>query len=105
MDSITLTFEITLNVSVQVGDVVYYLSDGGEVVEMGACTSVTSSQITCDIPEETPRPTASNFIFFKKSSTANISTLTGYYAQASFKNDSTEAAELFAVSSEIYESS
>ena len=45
-------------------------------------------------------PQSGDFIMFSKSSQGNSGVL-GYYAEAKFVNDSTEKAELFAVSSEI----
>ena len=45
-------------------------------------------------------PKSGDFIMFSKSSQGDSGVL-GYYAEAKFVNDSTEKAELFAVSSEI----
>ena len=45
-------------------------------------------------------PQSGDFIMFSKSSQGDSGVL-GYYAEAKFVNDSTEKAELFAVSSEI----
>jgi len=45
-------------------------------------------------------PSAEDFIMFSKFSQGDSGVL-GYYAEAKFVNDSTEKAELFAVSSEI----
>ena len=42
---------------------------------------------------------------FSKNNNANASNLVGYYAKARFENNSKEKAELFAVGSEINESS
>ena len=49
--------------------------------------------------------TLSSFILFSKTALVNTSGLKGYYAEAQFKNDSTDYAELFLVGSEIFESS
>jgi hypothetical protein len=46
-----------------------------------------------------------SFIMFSKNKNANLTSLKGYYANARFENNSKEKAELFAVSSEIVESS
>ena len=48
---------------------------------------------------------AGAFIMFGKDSSVNISGLIGYYAEATFKNNSTEKAELYSVASEITPSS
>jgi hypothetical protein len=46
-----------------------------------------------------------SFIMFKKNEIINMSGVKGYYAEVKFKNNSTEKTELFAVSSEIVQSS
>jgi len=45
------------------------------------------------------------FIMFSKDNGANLTSLKGYYADARFENNSKEKAELYAVSSQIVESS
>ena len=42
---------------------------------------------------------------FSKDNKANLSDLPGYYAEVEMKNDATEAAEIFAVGSEMFASS
>jgi hypothetical protein len=42
---------------------------------------------------------------FSKDPRANQAGLKGYYAEVEMQNNSTEAAELFTVSSEVFESS
>ena len=46
-----------------------------------------------------------DFIMFSKSNQANLSSLLGYYAEATLLNNSPYEAELFAVSTEVSESS
>ena len=46
-----------------------------------------------------------DFIMFSKSNQANLSSLLGYYAEVRLGNDSPNIAELFAVSTEVSESS
>ena len=107
MDSITLTFPKPLNVSVQIGDTAYYTNDfnGETITQIGEITDVGVYSIDCNISPSTPRPTNTSFILFSKTNAANISGLTGYFAEAVFKNDSTDKIELFSVGSEIFESS
>jgi hypothetical protein len=50
-------------------------------------------------------PNVGDFIFFAKDKQVNISGLLGYYASVNFVNNSTKKAELFAIGSEISESS
>ena len=52
-----------------------------------------------------PLPNSLSFILFVKDNTANTSSLSGYYAEAKFVNNSTTGVELFSVGSEIFESS
>jgi hypothetical protein len=55
--------------------------------------------------EEINIPPAESFIFFSKDNKYNMSSLTGYYSEVQFKNNSTDKAELFATSCDIAESS
>ncbi len=57
------------------------------------------------IDDTTTRPSTSDCIVFSKDARANMSSLLGYYAEVEFVNNSTEEAEIFAVNSEIVESS
>lgn len=50
-------------------------------------------------------PTQNDYVFFSKNNEINMSEVLGYYAEVKFVNDSTDRAELFAVASEISESS
>jgi hypothetical protein len=107
IESITLTFPNPLNVSVQVGDTVYYTNDenGDVIVEIGIITAVTMYSITANILSTTPRPDNNSFILFSKTNKTNISGLRGYYAEAQFRNDSIKRIELYSIGSEIFESS
>ena len=118
---ITLTFDNPLNNSVAVGDTVWYVpvSQGGgynvaptSMLELlGTVISVSDEylQPTLVISNDTmsvaPTINASTFIMFQKNNKANLSSLKGYYAEATLENNSKEKAELFAVSSEIVQSS
>jgi hypothetical protein len=42
---------------------------------------------------------------FSKDNKANLSSILGYYASVTFKNDSTDKAELFNVGTDVFESS
>tara|TARA_R110002012_G_scaffold165390_1_gene327668 strand:- start:1705 stop:2154 length:450 start_codon:yes stop_codon:yes gene_type:complete len=62
--------------------------------------------ITIDNTEyPTVQPTDDDFIYFVKDNSVNLTSITGYYGEVEFKNNSTEKAELFAASCEIVESS
>lgn len=107
MDSITLTFPKTLNVSVQVGDTAYYTNDvnGVDITMIGIITAVTGNSITADIDPSTTRPLTTSFILFSKTAEVNTSGLKGYYAEVQFMNNSEKQAELFTIGSEVVESS
>ena len=109
MDSITLTFPQTLNVSIQVGDTAYYSNDvnGVDIQVIGLITAINraSNSVTTEIDTNTIRPTTASFILFSKTASVNTSGLKGYYAEMQFKNDSVDYAELFSVGSDILVSS
>ena len=117
--NLTLTFNEPVNVSVHPGDIAYYssLSSGGSgsgfevtntsnVIKIGVVSIVTeySISIIYDNALVTP-PTAGDYIMFEKDKQVNSSSLKGYYATVEFVNHSTDKIELFALGSEISESS
>ena len=109
MDQITLTFSNPIQVSVQVGDILYYTNDpmGTTVVKIGDAVSINygANTIVCNIEPQTVRPTSTSFILFTKDNKVNTSGLVGYFAEVELRNDSLNKAELFSVGSEIFESS
>jgi len=121
--AVALNFNHDINASLQVGDEVYYcpvdtlggfttvdnenLSNTG-IVHMGKCTSIDRDQneIVVDIDSAALTGLVVGvFIMFGKSSQANLSSLLGYYAETTFVNNSPKKAELFAASTEFFESS
>ena len=52
-----------------------------------------------------PCVTTASFLLFSKDNDANLSSMLGYFAKVNFKNNSTGFAELFAVGSEVAQSS
>lgn len=121
MANVILTFNFPLNVSVQVGDTAYYTSSSSvlgththsnqnDIVQIGEITAIdkVNNTITCLFnpnPTNAMPPNSNDFIMFSKDNKVNLSSLTGYYAEAQFVNDSTVEAELFAVSTDVYGSS
>jgi len=113
--------------SLQVGDTAYYIS-GTDLSTVGL-TFVSDAQATeqntmttiglvdeitigdggfyviCDISSDTTPPTTTDFILFAKDNEVNLSSLKGYFGKTKLINDSTEKAELYAISCEIVESS
>ena len=108
---ITLTQNIT-NVSLQVGDTLYYVSTdpnlpdfaSGSPTKIGTISAINGNSIT--VPGTGPfNVSAGDFLMFSKNKEANNTSLIGYYAEVTLKNNSTKEAELFALSSEVAESS
>ena len=114
-----IEFENQINVSVQIGDIAYYAklsASGGydvsnDIFEIGKISEIQRlvSPYSITIPtanlSSNPAPDVNDFIMFLKDTRVNTSGIKGYFAKAKFINDSNQPAELFAVSSEINESS
>jgi len=115
MPTATLSFTNEIQASVQVGDIVLYgptPSSAGDIVYLGACLTISSDRktMTVDYAASTALPIAAaltnaSFILFSKDKYVNPSGALGYYAKVSFKNNSTEEAELFSVNAGVFESS
>ena len=102
------------NDSLQIGDLAYYVTpsqSGGfnqstqDPILIGPINTITQDTITVDNSATSEVPNPNDFIMFAKDSRVNISGLIGYYAEATFKNNSTEKAELYSVASEMTPSS
>jgi len=96
-----ITIDGDLNVSLQIKDTIYVNSTQIEIV--GKVTAINNNTITVD--DSGTLPLQNDYIFFVKNQVVNMSGLSGYYAEAKFENDSKIKAELYAVSSEVSESS
>ena len=107
-----LELELTsINASMQVGDVLYYVksanlnsTQASDVVKYGNIEQINSNKIIVDQANyvlSTPELELGDFIMFAKNAVVNKSDITSHYIKARFKNNSTDSAELFAVSSEI----
>ena len=106
------------NDSLQVGDLAYYVTpsqSGGfnqstqDPILIGPINQIVTNSVQNSIVVDNAatgeEPSANDFIMFAKDSRINLSGLVGYYAEATFKNNSTEKAELYSVASEITPSS
>ena len=122
-----LTFEQELNKSLQIGDNVWYVNttssgsydtastNNNDFALLGKVISVSAPyqkaeievEMACfDLPQDLGYVLDQNtFIMFSKNNKVNSSSLKGYYAELEFVNNSNKKIELFAVSSEISESS
>ena len=120
MQLIILPFNISsndINTSLQVGDDIYFvqtsividnsfLEDNNNLKYLGVCTAINETSIT--VLTSTPSidwPQNEDYIMFQKHRSPGVSGVLGYYAEMEFRNNSTKKAELFAVGSEIFESS
>ena len=99
------------NSSLQIGDIIYYVnvqdvgdlsSNTNQPIQHGVVTAIGPSSITTDSQNNIPNGA---FLMFLKNDQANNIGLKGYYAEVQMKNNSKTAAELYAVSSEVVESS
>tara|TARA_R100000541_G_scaffold17580_1_gene27436 strand:- start:3720 stop:4085 length:366 start_codon:yes stop_codon:yes gene_type:complete len=118
---ITLTFNKPLNNSISVGDTAWYVpvavgggyntATANSVQLLGTIISVSDQYlrpkliVSNNTMSVAPTINSSTFIMFQKNNKANLTSLKGYYAEATLENNSKEKAELFAVSSEIVQSS
>ena len=117
MASITLTFSNDINVSAQVGDVAYYVPtatsssftiNSSSIVTIGVITVVDDvlNQITCNTNlTSSSWPSVSDFILFSKDNKANMSSLLGYYAELTIRNNSQSKAEIFQINADYFDSS
>ena len=104
-----------INESVAIDDIVYYSSTSstfgstnhhyqtsGQLHELGPIVEIFPGLgIRVDNSANNNVPGTGDFLMFSKDKTVNTSGLAGYYAEATFKNDSVFKAELFSVSSDI----
>ena len=119
---IKLTFNTELNISLSIGDIVWYtpvtiaggheVSNTNSIIKLGEVESVDhKNKIVLVKKPHDPLNyagislTQNDFVMFSKPNSFNTSSIKGYYAKVRLDNDSTEKIELFAVSSEISESS
>jgi len=104
----TITFSNNINVSAQVGDILFYHTFTGDPgTELGAITAVGSNFVEID-DANIGGAAIGNFFSFKKSSSANYhanSSIKGYYAKVRISQTSSTKKELFYLGSEITESS
>ena len=104
----TITFSNNINVSAQIGDILFYhTSPGSSGIELGPITNIGSNFIEID-NTNIGSAAAGDFFSFKKSSGANYhanSSIKGYYAKVKITNTQSTKKELFYLGSEITESS
>ena len=119
---IKLTFNEPLNHSLQTGDTVWYTdtsqtggydtADLSQIVKLGTVEEISNQYrrhqvIISNYDQLTPSLSGleQSFVMFSKDNKVNLTSLVGYYAKARFENNSKDKAELFAVGSEVVQSS
>ena len=95
------------NISLQVGDIAYYVTPdtsgyNSDPEIIGKISAIGKNFI---IVPTNPGVTADDFIMFSKNKAVNNSSLLGYYAEVKLSNDSTDKVELFSIGSEVTQSS
>lgn len=112
MNELILTFLHELNASLAIGDVVSFgVRDSennlGRITAFGTVDSIFNNRRSIRIRriDNAPVPPSNAFILFEKNKAIEASGIIGYEATVTFKNTSTTKAELFAISSEVFESS
>ena len=108
----TFTFTHDINVSIQVGDIMYtslIASNGqggtnpaptGYDTKPSAIGTVTNNPLS-----GIPVITNSHYLFFSKDPIVNTSGILGYFAETEYRNASTSRAEIFATAADYVESS
>ena len=102
-----INFSQNINVSVQVGDSLYYTNvtgGTGNPIEIGPIIEVGSNFVVVNGPFSTPAFTTDLFFMFKKPNLNNAS-VKGYFAEARIATNSNVKTELFTLGSEITQSS
>tara|TARA_R110002167_G_scaffold167587_2_gene364874 strand:- start:398 stop:769 length:372 start_codon:yes stop_codon:yes gene_type:complete len=116
----TLNFH-TVNVSAQVGDIVYKTRTGimggfnlggldltkmlGPILDITLMPDGTTNILIQYNSDIVSLPTLHHFISFAKDKRVNTTSLLGYYASVNFVNNSSTKIELFSIGSEVSESS
>ena len=82
------------------------------IYRLGVCVSIASNNgvansytVHVEADETAQTPLTGDFVFFGKENKVNISGVRGYFAEVEMINDSSSAAKLFSVGSEMTQSS
>jgi len=87
-------------------DTVYYLQNS-KPIKLGTVVSVPDEKTSFIINRflSVAVPAIDDYIFFSKPAETEVSGIIGYEATTTLVNDSTDRAELYAISSEVFQSS
>ena len=134
MPIVTLNFNHDINASVQINDVVYYVTTipvgpnktwastttphytetRENVIKIGPITNIipwNGNQTTIEadmdnaLAAQHGTPELGDFIMFSKDNKVNLSSLSGYYSSIKLRNNSKDEAEMFSVGTDFVESS
>ena len=134
MPIVTLNFNHDINASVQVNDIVYYVTTvpvgpnkvwaatttphytetRESIIKIGPITNIipwNGNQTTIEadmdaaLSSQHGPPQLGDFIMFSKDNKANLSSLSGYYSSIKLRNNSKDEAEMFSVAADFIESS
>jgi hypothetical protein len=110
-----LDFDYPLNVSLQVGDVVYMTATGssggfntasqGGISILGVVLAINWEDYIVTVDSALGDVPNNSFILFSKNTVENLSSMLGYYLRVEFRNSSTQYAELFQTGVDMFESS
>jgi len=115
----TVTFQDQINASVQIGDLAWYLNpttagvpgnqysigSAANALYFGIITDVTPFTINVDNSTSGNVPLSTDYFLFSKNNEVNKSNLIGYYAEVTMVNSRKDRVELYAVGTEVTESS
>jgi|TARA_Y100000361_G_C11060898_1_gene290407 hypothetical protein len=113
MATITLGNQ-TLSDSLSIGDIIYHApittANGfdqlGTTVKIGNVTGINKDTSVITVTTSLSSVNlVGNFLFFSKNNAVETSGLKGYYATVKMKNTSVHASELYALNSEVAQSS
>jgi phage gp45-like len=106
MEEVILNFVEKINVSLAPGDTVYYLKNS-KPIKLGTVITVSNDRLSCNVNRSisVTMPDYADYIFFSKPAETEVSGIIGYEATTTLVNDSTDRAELYAISSEVFQSS
>ncbi len=115
MAQISITFANPINISLQAKpltdsghDIIYFVkNEETQVRELGKCIGISDDRktITAQVIGTRPVPGNQAFILFGKDTEVQTSGLDGYYAKVKMENTLTSEVELFAVGSDVVQSS
>lgn len=121
--TLTVTFQNPINISVDIGDNLYFTNpstdfnnSGFDVSDstsnnylIGEIQSITtdsnSTTITCSYSPGNTTPSQNSFFMFKKNKKINTSTLKGYFSRVVFKNESLNPSTMYSTTCRVIGSS